>query len=98
MRAQFYIDTMTRELARHGVDRWHIDRRHHHPRLTFEWNGRAMFYVMPVSSSDWRAVLNTRSDLRRILRAKDADQSAAAHSPRGSISTARMRPRRSGPA
>jgi hypothetical protein len=67
MRARFYIDTMTRELARHGVTRWRIDRKRRHPRLEFEWNGQKIIYVMPSSSSDWRGVLNARSDLRRIL-------------------------------
>lgn len=62
-----HIAVLTRELARHGVDRWHIDRKHHHPRLRFEWNGRETFYVMPSSSSDHRAALNARANLRRIL-------------------------------
>jgi hypothetical protein len=62
------VDVLTRELARHGVTRWRIDRKRRHPRLTFEWNGRETFYVMPSRSPDWRSALNARSDLRRILR------------------------------
>ena len=63
-----YLDTLVRELAHHGVADWQIDRRHHHPRLVFERDGKKTFYVMPASSSDWRATLNARADLRRILR------------------------------
>jgi len=51
------IDVLTRELARHSVDRWHIDRQHHHPRLVFERDGKQAFYVLSSSGSDWRGSL-----------------------------------------
>jgi hypothetical protein len=64
-----YIDILARELARHGVSRWHVDRSHRHPRLQFEWQGRSMFYVIPASSSDrYRGAMKARADLRRMLR------------------------------
>ncbi len=63
-----YVDVLARELARHGVAKWHVDRRHPHPRLVFEQGGRSQFYAMPSSSSDRRAALNARADLRRLLR------------------------------
>jgi hypothetical protein len=62
------IGVLARELARHGVEEWSIDRRHHHPRLRFEWCGREVFYVLASSGSDWRGTLNARSSLRRVLR------------------------------
>jgi hypothetical protein len=65
-----YIDVLARELACHGIHHWRIDRKHHHPRLMFERDGKTTFLVMPASASDWRSVLNARSNLRRILDAR----------------------------
>jgi hypothetical protein len=64
-----YITVLAQELARHGISRWHVDRRHRHPRLVFEWQGRPMFFVMAGTASDWRSVRNHRADLRRLLNA-----------------------------
>jgi hypothetical protein len=44
-----------------------------HIRIYWHRNGRRHSYTVPLSPSDWRASLNSRSDIRRILRA-DARQ------------------------
>jgi hypothetical protein len=67
MSTRQYLAVLTRELATFGVDRWHIDRSHHHPRLIFEWDGREISYVMAGSSSDWRSMRNAVSSLRRVM-------------------------------
>jgi len=38
--------------------------------------GLPQFFTIPLSTSDWRAVLNSAADIRRALKAKEAAQAA----------------------
>jgi Rha family phage regulatory protein len=39
-----------------------------HIRITWDHNGASRLFVVPLTSSDWRAPMNCRSDVRKILK------------------------------
>jgi hypothetical protein len=61
------IDAVTAELCAVGID-YAIVRGGKHVQVHWSSNGARRFYVVPATSSDWRAVQNARAGIRRILR------------------------------
>lgn len=63
-----HIDLVMEELQRYGL-RGEIGDRGKHLEIAFETPMGRRFVIVARTPSDWRAGLNTRSDLRRILKA-----------------------------
>jgi hypothetical protein len=61
------IDAVIVELRAVGID-FEIVRGGKHVQVHWSSNGARRFYVVPATSSDWRAVQNARAGIRRILR------------------------------
>lgn len=62
------IGQMLMKAAREmGAEDLRLERGGKHPRLSGRFNDRAFMYVVPGSSSDWRAGRNALSGLRRLI-------------------------------
>lgn len=68
--AEDYIEAAVAEIRRHGVTAWEIDRGHNHPKLRFEWQSKEITYILPGTPSDRRGILNSITDLRRVMGVK----------------------------
>lgn len=62
-------DTLTAEIEAHGGEVLRVEITKHQ-RIVFMWQGREMFYVASVTTSDWRAAENALTDLRRQMGVK----------------------------
>jgi hypothetical protein len=63
------LDAALEELRLAGVNKRLVVRGGKHIQVQWQCNGAIRFYVLPVTSSDVRAVANTRAGVRRLLRA-----------------------------
>jgi len=77
-----YLSALVRELKSHGVTQYEVKKGRKHRRLIFTFQGREMFYVMPSTSSDFRAPLNAQSDLRRLMGVERVITKSASPRPR----------------
>ena len=71
MRRNMCLGAVTTELREAGID-YQVERGRH-LRVRFELNGRSIACTVAVSSSDWRAHRNARSNVRRLLRQAATD-------------------------
>jgi len=65
--ANYVADIVTNELDKRGLD-YRLSHRSKHLQLQFVAAGRSYIYILPHTSSDWRAAHNARADVRRMLR------------------------------
>jgi hypothetical protein len=77
------LDTALEALREAGVHDHTVARGGKHLQVQWLCNGRSRFYVLPATASDVRAVANTRSGIRRMLRADGLlSQDAAEEKPK----------------
>jgi hypothetical protein len=63
------LDAAVAELSAVGVRDYVVARGGKHWQLRWTFNGQPRVLTVPCTASDWRSPHNTRSDIRRILRA-----------------------------
>jgi hypothetical protein len=61
-----FAGPLIEELEKHGVNDATISWGNH-PQLVFTWQGQQRIFAFSGSTSDHRAALNARSDLRKML-------------------------------
>jgi hypothetical protein len=63
------LDTALTELDAVGIRDYQLARGGKHLQLRWAFNGQLRMLTIPITPSDWRSRHNTRSDLRKMLRA-----------------------------
>lgn len=61
------ISAVTDELGKHGIT-YDVEPRGKHVAIVFVYGGIEYTHIAPASPSDWRAPMNSKSQIRRLLR------------------------------
>lgn len=75
-KATAFLKVLTAELDTRRIRYW-VEKTSKHTKLHLDLPIGSRFHVLPSSPSDWRGVKNSLSQLRRTIRAAEAEAAAS---------------------